>query len=185
MLEIIREVRPRVSEFIAYKPEEALEILASDIETTLDLVLESGPVRVPPARLIYWISYFDADFTAEIVSGLGARGEDEVVYESVAYFAYDLERSREYPNQRISLERDGEFLLGLLRRNGAWRLSRMMNGAIEKYRIEVLMGNVDGDFLNAYRETLREAVSTVSGARDRALLERVIGEAFGVGRPHL
>ena len=185
VLEIIREVRPRVSEFIAYKPEEALEILASDIETTLDLVLESGPVRVPPARLIYWISYFDADFTAEIVSGLRARGEDEVVYESVAYFAYDLERSREYPNQRISLERDGEFLLGLLKRNGAWRLSRMMNGAIEKYRIEVLMGNVDDDFLNAYRETLREAVSTVSGARDRVLLERVIGEAFGVGRPHL
>ena len=184
-LAIIREVRPRVSEFIAYKPEEALEILASDIETTLDLVLESGPVRVPPARLIYWISYFDADFAAEIVSGLGARGEDEVVYESVAYFAYDLERSRDYPNQRISLERDGEFLLGLLKRDGAWRLSRMMNGAIEKYRIEVLMGNVDDDFLNAYRETLREAVSTISGVRDRVLLERVIGEAFGVGRPHL
>ena len=184
-LAIIREVRPRVSEFIAYKPEEALEILASDMETTLDLVLESGPVRVSPARLIYCISYFDADFTAEIVSGLGARGEDEVVYESVAYFAYDLERSREYPNQRISLERDGEFLLGLLRRDGAWRLSRMMNGAIEKYRMEVWMGNVDRDFLNAYRETLREAVSTISGARNRVLLERVIGEAFGVGRPHL
>ena len=32
---IIREVRPRVSEFIAYKPEEALEILSSDLETTL------------------------------------------------------------------------------------------------------------------------------------------------------
>ena len=174
-----------MSEFIAYKPEEALEILSSDLETTLDLVLESGPVRVPPARLIYWISYFDADFAAEIVSGLRARGEDEVVYESLAYFAYDLERSREYPNQRISLERDGEFLLGLLNRNGAWRLSRMMNGAIEKYRIEVLMGNVDGNFLNAYRETLREAVATISGARDRGLLERVIGEAFGVGRPHL
>ncbi len=185
VLEIIREVRPRVSEFIAYKPEEALEILASDMETTLDLVLESGPVRVPPARLIYWISYFDADFAADIVSGLRARGEDEVVYESLAYFAYDLERSREYPNQRISLDQDGEFLLGLLKRNGAWRLSRMMNGAIEKYRIEVLMGNVDGDFLNAYGETLREAVSTISGARDRVLLERVIGEAFGVGRPHL
>ena len=184
-LAIIREVRPRVSEFIAYKPEEALEILASDMETTLDLVLESGPVRVPPARLIYWISYFDADLAAEIVSGLGARGEDDVVYESVAYFAYDLERSREYPNQRISLERDGEFLLGLLKRNGTWRLSRMMNGAIEKYRMEVLMGNVDDDFLNAYRETLREAVSTISGVRDRVLLERVIGEAFGVGRPHL
>ena len=61
----------------------------------------------------------------------------------------------------------------------------MMNGAIEKYRIEVLMGNVDGDFLNAYRETLHEAVSTLSGARDRVLLERVIGEAFGVERPHL
>ncbi len=184
-LAIIREVKPRVSEFIAYKPEEALEILSADMETTLDLVLESGPVRVPPARLIYWISYFDADLAAEIVSGLRARGEDEVVYESVAYFAYDLERSREYPNQRISLEQDGEFLIGLLSRNGAWRLSRMMNGAIEKYRIEVLMGNVDGDFLNAYRETLREAVSAISGARDRVLLERVIGEAFGVGRPHL
>ncbi len=184
-LAIIREVRPRVSEFIAYKPEEALEILASDIETTLGLVLESGPVRVPPARLIYWIAYFDADFAAEIVSGLGGRGEDEVVYESVAYFAYDLERSREYPNQRISLERDGEFLLGLLRRNGAWGLSSMMNGAIEKYRMEVWMGNVDGDFLDAYRETLLEAVSTISGAKDRVLMERVIGEAFGVGRPHL
>ena len=104
-----------------------------------------------------------------------------MVYESVAYFAYDLERSREYPNQRISLERDGEFLLGLLSRNGAWRLSRMMNGAIEKYRIEVLMGNLDGDFLDAYGETLLEAVSTVSGARDRAVLERVIGEGLGWG----
>ena len=142
-------------------------------------------MRVPPARLIYWISYFDADLAAEIVSGLKTRGEDEVVYQSLTYFAYDLERSREYPNQRISLERDGEFLIGLLERNGAWRLSRMMNGAIEKYRMEVWMGNVNGDFLNAYRETLGEAVSTISRARDRVLLERVIGEAFGVGRPHL
>ncbi len=184
-LAIIRDAQPRVSELIAYEPEEAMGILRSDLETTLDVVLESGPVRVPPARLIYWISYFDADFAAEIVSGLRARGEDEVVYESLAYFAYDVERSKEYPDQRISLERDGEFLLGLLRRNGDWGLSRMMTGAIGKYRIEVLTGNVDGDFLDAYLETLREAVSTVSGARDRAVLERVIWEALGVGRPHL
>ena len=61
----------------------------------------------------------------------------------------------------------------------------MMNGAIEKYQGEVLMGNVDGDFLDAYGETLREAVSTIPRERDRVLLERVIGEAFGVGRPHL
>ncbi len=184
-LVIIRDAQPRVSELIAYEPEEAMGILRSDLETTLDLVLESGPVRVPPARLIYWISYFDADFAAEIVSGLRGRGEDEVVYESLAYFAYDVERAKEYPDQRISLERDGEFLLGLLRRNGDWGLSRMMNGAIEKYRIEVLTGNVDGYFLDAYLETLREAVSTVTGARDRAVLERVIWEALGVGRPHL
>ena len=184
-LAIIRDAQPRVSELIAYEPEEAMGILRSDLETTLDLVLESGPVRVPPARLIYWISYFDADFAAEIVSGLRGRGEDEVVYESLAYFAYDVERAKEYPDQRISLERDGEFLLGLLRRNGDWGLSRMMNGAIEKYRIEVLTGNVDGDFLDAYLGTLREAVSTVPGARDRAVLERVIWEALGVGRPHL
>ena len=57
--------------------------------------------------------------------------------ESLAYFAYDLERSREYPEQRISLERDGEFLSGLVERNGAWWLSRMLAGAVETYAREV------------------------------------------------
>ena len=180
-LAIIKEVRPRVLEFIEYKPGEALAILGSDLDGTLDLVLESGPVRVPPARLVYRIAYYDPDFAARIVTGLRARGEDETVYESLAYFAYDLERSREYPEQRISLQRDGEFLLGLLRINGPSGLGRMLKGVIQKYREEVLVGNVDGDFLEAYRETLEKAVSTVEGKEDGTLLEQVIGEGFGGG----
>ena len=184
-LEILRDVQPRVREFITYKPEEAVAILSSDLQTMLDLVLESGPVRTPPARLIYQIAYFDADFAAEIVSGLGRRGEDEVVQESLAYFAYDLERSQVYPEQRISLDSDGEFLSGLVERNGAWWLSRMLNGVVEKYAREAWLGNVDRDFLEAYEETLEAAVATIEGARERAVLGRVIREGFGVGRPHL
>ncbi len=184
-LEILRDVQPRVREFIAYKPEETVAILSSDLQTTLDLVLESGPVRTPPARLIYQIAYFDVDFAAEIVSGLGRRGEDEVVQESLAYFAYDLERSRDYPEQRISLEKDGEFLSGLMERNGSWWLIRMLAGAVEKYGREVSMGNVDRDFLEAFKETLGAAVTTIEGPWEKERLGRVVEEAFGVGRPHL
>ena len=184
-LEIIKDVSPRVPQFIAYDPLWALEILGSDLEVTLDLVLESEAVRTPSARLIYQIMYFDADFAAEIVSGLGRRGEEEVVKESLAYFAYDLERSREYPEQRISLERDGEFLSGLVERNGAWWVSRMLRGAVERYSQEVRLGNVDRDFLEAYRETLRAAVATIEGSLERELVGRAVGEGLGVGRPHL
>lgn len=184
-LGILREVQPRVSELIAYQPEGALAILRSDLETTLDLVLESEPVRTPPARLIYQIMYFDADLAVEIVSGLGRRGEDEVVRENLAYFAYDLERSREYPDQRISLERDGEFLSGLVDRNGAWWLSVRLGDVVQRYGREVLMGNVDTDFLEAYRETLEAAISRVEEVQTRALIERAVGEGLGVGRPHL
>ena len=184
-LEIIEDIRPRVPQFIEYDPEWALEILGSNLEMTLNLVLESEPVRTPPARLIYQIMYFDAGFAAEIVSGLGRRGEVEVVMESLAYFAYDLERSREYPEQNISLEQDGEFLSGLVEREGAWWLSKMLRGAVEKYRHEALIGDVDGEFPEAFRETLGAAVATVEDVRDSGLIERAIEEGFGVGRPHL
>lgn len=184
-LQIIREVSPRVPQLIAYDPRWALEILKSDLELTLDLALESEPVRTPPARLIYQIAYYDADFAAEIVSRLGRRGEDEMVRESLAYFAYDLERSREYPEQKISLERDGEFLSGLVEREGAWWLSRMLESAVDKYGWEVSRGNVDGDFLDAFRDTLETAVATIDDARERAVLSRVVGEGLGIGRPHL
>ena len=184
-LGIIREVQPRVSELIAYRPDDALAILRSDLETTLDLVLESGPVSVPPARLIYQISYFDPNLAADVITGLQNRGEDDVVHEALAYFAYDLERFWEYPDQRISLRRNGELLSGLLARNGSWRLSRMLGGAVDKFQLELLLGNVDHDFLKAYEETLRASAGTTSEERVQAILARVIVEAFGVWRPHL
>ena len=119
------------------------------------------------------------------MSGLGRRGEDEAARESLAYFAYDLERSREYPGQRISLERDGEFLSGLVEREGAWWLSQMLAGAVERYGREVSIGNVDWDFLEAYRDTLEAAVATIEGAKEKAMVGRAVGEGLGVGRPHL
>ena len=183
-LAIIKDVSPRVPQLIAYDPRWALQILRSDMELMLDLVLESEPVRTPPARLIYQIAYYDADLAAEIVSGLGRRGEDEVVRESLAYFAYDLERSREYPEQRISLERNGEFLSGLVEREGGWWLSRKLDDTVQRYAWEVKAGNVDGDFLDAYRETLEAAVATLSEVEERTLVDRTVDEGLGVARPH-
>ena len=72
-----------------------------------------------------------------------------------------------------------------MEREGAWWLSKMLRGAVEKYRQEALIGDVDGEFLEAFRETLGAAVATVEDVRDSGLIERAIEEGFGVGRPHL
>ncbi|MEE9249333.1 MAG: hypothetical protein V3U79_11660, partial [Dehalococcoidia bacterium] len=177
-LKIIKEARLPMQGFLFQHPDDAIAILSSDLQQTLDLVEASEPVRVPPVRLIYQMTYVDPQFAAAVAEGLSQRGEDHIVSESLIYFAYDLDRAESNPMLKISLKGDALFLVALLERLGSPWLQQQMASALDGYQKSVSEGDVDPDFLDAYRRTLRASVALVRDFTQRASLDRVISIAF-------
>ena len=177
-LKIIKEARLPMQGFLFRHSQDAIAILSSDLKQTLDLVEASEPVRVPPVRLIYQMIYVDPQFAATVVEGLSQRGEDQIVSESLIYFAYDLGRAESNPTLKISLEGDALFLVALLERLGSPWLQGQMASALDRYQKAVSEGAVDPDFLDAYRRTLRASVALVRDSGQRSSLDRTISLAF-------
>ncbi|MCH8087114.1 MAG: hypothetical protein IIC81_04590 [Chloroflexi bacterium] len=177
-LKIIKEARLPMQGFLFQHTGDAIAILSSDLKLTLDLVEASEPVRVPPVRLIYQMIYVDPQFAAAVVEGLSQRGEDQIVSESLIYFAYDLDRAESNPMLKISLEGDALFLVALLERLGSPWLQGQMASALDRYQKSVSEGAVDPDFLDAYRRTLRAATDSLDDPGQRAELAEVIEQAF-------
>ena len=95
-----------------------------------------------------------------------------MVAESLAYFAYDEDRSKVVPGLINALEGDGDLLQGLLSKQGPdWLTRRLMEA--------FLLHGDDGpaDFQARYRSTLNAAVATLGDASVRAELEAVIEKA--------
>ena len=63
-LQIIKESKLPMPDFLFGHPEEAASILSSDLKQVLELVTGSGPLRVPPARLVYHLIYVDPRLAA-------------------------------------------------------------------------------------------------------------------------
>ena len=177
-LGIIKESDLPMPGFLFGYPEDAISILSSDLEVTLDLVTGSGPIQVTPVRLIYHLIYVDPVFAARVVEGLSEREEDELVSEALIYFAYDQDRLQSNAELKISLEGDALFLKALLQGKGSAWLSQHMASAIARYKAQVDESTVDPDFLDAYRRTLQAALNLIEESDIREGLEETIADAF-------
>jgi hypothetical protein len=122
------------------------------------LVKNSDTVLAPPQRILYRLITADPSLAAELVAAVDQRGEDGLVTESLAYFAYDKARSDKFPQLPISLEQDGAFLWYLMESRGAAWLEERLKRAVDMYRRKAEMGEVDTGFVERFRETLLAAV---------------------------
>ena len=177
-LSIIKESKLPLPGFLSGYPEDAMRILSSDMEQTLEMIINSGPIRDHPVRLVYLLMYVDPEFVVEVVGRLRKRGRDDLVTESLIHFAYDHDRLDVNPVLRISLEGDARFLLRLLGRMGEAWLSEQVASAITSYGINIDEGEVDSDFLDAYRRTLKAALDTIEEPSERLQLEEALTDAF-------
>ncbi len=160
--------------FINRHPAAATAVIGSDLETALSMVRQSDAVVSPPARIIYRLMHADPDLASDMIVALDEREETGLVVESLAYFAYDEERSKVVPGLINSLERDGKLLQDLVTKQGPdWLMDRLGEA--------FLLHGDDGpqDFRARYRSTLNAAVATLGDASVRKELEGVIEKAAG------
>ena len=158
--------------FIQRHPAAATAVLRSGLETALSMVRQSDAVVSPPARIIYRLMHADPALASDLIVAFDERGETGLVAESLAYFAYDEDRSKVVPGLINALEGDGNLLQGLLGKQGPDWLTRRLAEAF-------LLHGDDGpaDFRARYRSTLNAAVATLGDASVRADLEAVIEKA--------
>ena len=167
---VISETPFPLEGFILQQPAAASAVLASDIDLAVQLVRDSDPVLAPPARIIYHLIGADPSLAATLVSALDDRGEQELVTESMAYFAYDKVRSERIPDLPISLTKDGAFLGHLLQRKGGTWLEERLTESVDLFSARAAAGEIDPRFLDEYRATL-EAAAELAPAENSALSE--------------
>ena len=177
-LRVVADSAFPMERFIALHPVEAVEMLGSDLGIASEMVVRSDPIIFSPARFVYRLIYAEPEFAARIVARLDARQEDDLVLESLAHFAYDADRVRAFPGLRISLERDGRFLQGLLRDKGAEWMERRLGEAVALYRERVRRDSVPEDFLEAYERTLRAGASRLEDGMAHHVLEGIVARIF-------
>ena len=159
---------------IVTQPAAAVAAMRSDMEMALDFVRQSDAVVSPPARILYRLFHADPDLASDMLIYLDDQGDRGLVVESLAYFAYDEERSTRLSGLADALERDGKLLQGLLAKQGADWLSQRLG--------EAFLLHDDGgpeDFPARYRSTLDAAATTLGDAGDQESLRQVIETAAG------
>lgn len=168
-----------VEGFLSLHGTTAADLLSVDLDITAAMVKSSDPVVLPPAKFVYRLMYADPELAARVLEHLDLQGEDRLVLESLAHFAYDADRSRAIPGLPISLERDGRFLERLLESKGAEWLEARMEEVAAVFRERVRQGEAPEDFLAAYERTLNEAASTIADGEARRTLEEITGRILG------
>ena len=168
-----------VERFLSLHPAAAVDLLSTDLDITTAMVKSSDPVILPPAKFVYRLIYADPEFAARVVQRLDRQGEDRLVLESLAHFAYDADRLRAVPGLPISLERDGRFLKGLLEDNGPEWLEQRMEEVVEVFQQRIVEKLAPGDFLAAYKRTLEAAASIIEDGEAGRTLEEITTRVLG------
>ncbi len=162
---------------ITNQPDAAVAILSDNPALSIELIRYSDKIVAPSARIIYRLVQANPDFAADMIVALDRAGEQDIVVEALAYFAYDKARSEKYPKLPISLSRDGAFLESLMERQGAEWLQTRLGESAELYRLRESAGEVTPDFLERYRQTLEAAADTLS-LKSRERMMAVIRTEF-------
>jgi hypothetical protein len=160
--------------FIISHPAEAASILSADMDSAVRIIQSSDPIVFPPQRFIYRLIAADPHLAARILQRLDNQGDSDTVLESLAYFAYDAQRKAQLPSLPISLESDGLFLAALLEIQGQPWIQSRLSEVFALYQLRIASNEAPPDFLDAYRHTLTDAVSTLPDGADKAALESVI-----------
>lgn len=174
MLDIVSISTFPMERFMSLHPEEAVDIFATDLDVTSELVKVSDPTISPPARFVYRLIYADPEFAARVVEQLHHQGEDALVVESLAHFAYDADRLQAVPGLPISLDGDGRFLKRLLESKGRDWLGARIAEVVNIYGERVQMNVVPRDFLEAYKKTMSAAASKIEDTEARSTLAEII-----------
>ena len=183
MVRVLQETPFPLEGFIQQQGRAAVALLDNDLEATLRLVRGSDPLLSPPARIIHRLVYADPVLAARLITALNERGEADLVLESLAYLAYDKDRSERIPELPISLEQDGKFLRALLSHQGVDGLAGRLGEVFQVYGQRVARNEVPSDFLSQFRDTLDAAVSTLPNADIKRNLQGVIQVAAHGGNP--
>ena len=165
--------------FILAQPDSAADLFENDMELSLSLIRKSDSLLSPPARIIYRLISANPNRAAELLAEFHRRGEAKLVSESLAYLAYDKDRSEISSELPIFLENDGVFLLRLLVVEGEDWLEARLRESVELYQQRVASGEVSPDFLEHYRDTLEFAAAHL-GSGETSLLTPIIRQAFGL-----
>ena len=163
--------------FILAQPTSAANLFEVDMEVSLSLIRKSDPLLSPPARIIYRLISANPHRAAELLAEFHRRGETKLVSESLAYIAYDKDRSERSRFLPISLERDGEFLGQLLANHGSNWLQARLNESVKLVQRNVANDEISLNFLNHYRETL-EFAATLTNRESAKELTTIISMAF-------
>ena len=147
------------------------------MEVSLSLIRKSDPLLSPPARIIYRLISANPHRAAELLAEFHRRGETKLVSESLAYIAYDKDRSERSRFLPISLERAGEFLGQLLANHGSNWLQARLNESVKLVQRNVANDEISLNFLNHYRETL-EFAATLTNRESAKELTTIINMAF-------
>jgi hypothetical protein len=165
--------------YILQFPEAAVAMMESDLDLTSGMVMKSDEVIFPPAQFVYRVQHAYPGLAAALVGRIDEQGEDYLVIEALAHFAYDSQRLAEVPGLPIALENDGLFLEALAMEKGADWLAANIAAAVVRYRTLAERGDVSSDFVAVFEATLEAAVRSVQGGPTKQELEGVLGEVFG------
>ena len=165
------------------QPAASVAAMSADLGLAADLIENSDEVVAPPARIIYRLIAADPSLAATLVLELDRRERQDLVTESLAYFAYDKARSEKYAQLSVSLGKDAAFLTSLLERQGEEWLETRLAEAVELYHGRAAAGEVATNFLVNYRDTLEAAAETLDPEKT-GRLPGVIRKVFKSGQPH-
>ena len=177
-LQVAERSRFPMEGYILRFPEAAVAMMESDLDLTSGLVKRSDEVIFPPARFVYRVQHAYPGLAADIVGRLDEQGEDDLVIEALAHFAYDSQRLAQVPGLPIALENDGRFLEALAGEKGPDWLVTNIGAAVVRYGTLAERGDVPSDFVAVFEATLEAAVRSVQDGPTKQELERLVEEAF-------
>lgn len=166
-------------ELIRKHPQEAVAILASDLDRAASLVAGVGGYGRTPQGLVHSIISIDPSLAANLVGLLDSQNPS-AVQEALVYFAYDSHREARLPSLGISSVKNGAFLLALADLRGDQWVIERMGKAIATYDGYVMESIVPLDFLQEYRNTLEEAANLMDDPEEMVRLLNLTEEAFSL-----
>ncbi len=169
-----------IEPFLRLRPREALALFERDLPLTTRIFQQANPVRMIPARGIYYIIKSDPELAAELTLEYERQARSDIVEDTLVYFAYDAHRKQTQPHLNISLGHDARYLLALANRASIEWLEGRIRGAVN--RIEQRIGDAEApiDLLLQYRKTLSVAAQTLE-AKDRSVIDAALTTLEGAG----
>jgi hypothetical protein len=178
-LDIVTRSGLLLEDLLREYPQQALAILASDMDQVADHIAGTEGHGRTPQRLVHAIIGQDPLLAARLVTRLESRSPS-AVREALIYFAYDSYRKARLPSLEVSPEKDGLFLLALAELRGEQWVIRTMGEAIATYDESAREGTVPPDFLQAHRATLTAAAEQLDDPDAQARLRSIARAAFSL-----